>query len=627
MAEGWQAEERGAGAELYLCPICSTKVSSTAKECPNCHAVFVEEGEAAAPVAPDAPAPSGAPPPGVQYKCPNCDAVVGENDAKCGNCGAIFIDTAPAPPARPAPPQAPPARPATAAAAPAAPAPPRTAAGAKPAKGPGKAPAVPKSGHRGRTKAAQAAQATETRRRRHSKAVERLSVRRRRIAQRRMLGLAAMGGGVALYLGTLIISAGGRLTILIGTAIGFSILLLGLGVLITYNQFLAERHYREQLEKARVEAALLREMAKGPAAARAAAIAAAGPSPAQPSRAPAVGARTLAPPPTRTWGEERAAKAPRVATDATSVAVTAPERTLADEPEAAPGPASVSSITVEVAPPSTDDKDKVACANCGYMNRRIFVRCIRCGTELAKREQSIAVETFDRPEARAEPAPAKGAGGRTGTPVPWEAKRAQAPTSKAAARAAERKAAIAEAEAEAEAKGQDRRAVIGVAANFPKLPREMREQLIRTLYKVDDPAVRQDVVSAISENYTEVPRDIQELLPDLGDDEDPRVREEVAFEINRNFDRIPLEVVQSIFNKLARDPERMVREDVVSAIAENFSRLPKESQDLLKLLAQDKVESVRDEVSFEIAKNSDVIPEKFKSEVMEHLKRAGGAAR
>jgi hypothetical protein len=611
MAEGWQAEERGAGAELYLCPICSTKVSSTAKECPSCHAIFVEEGEAAPPAAPAAPAPPAAPPPGVQYRCPNCDAVVGENDTKCGNCGAIFVETTPAPPARPVPPKATPAKPAAAA--------PKAAAGVRPAKREGKAPVAPKAGLKVRTKAAQA---TETRKRRHSKAVERLSVRRRRIAQRRMLGLTAMGGGVALYLGTLILTAGGGFTLVIGAAIGFSILLLGLGVLITYNQFLAERHYREQLEKARVEAALLREMAKGPAAARTAALASAQPPPASPSRAPPVGARTVAPPPTRTWGEERAAPVPE-----TAHAVTAPERTLAEEPEAAQGPASVSSITVEVAPQGADEKDKVACANCGYMNRRIFVRCIRCGTELAKREQSIAVETFDRAEARAETASAKGAGGRTGAPVPWEAKRAQTPTSKAAARAAERKAAIEEAEEAAEDQGQDRRAVIGVAANFPKLPREMREQLIRTLYKVDDPAVRQDVVSAISENYTEVPRDIQELLPDLGDDDDPRVREEVAFEINRNFDRIPLEVVQSIFNKLARDPERMVREDVVSAIAENFSRLPKESQDLLKLLAQDKVESVRDEVSFEIAKNSDVIPEKFKSEVMEHLKRAGGATR
>ena len=48
------AEARGGGAETYLCPICSTKVSSAAEECPNCHATFVEEGEAAA--APPRPA-------------------------------------------------------------------------------------------------------------------------------------------------------------------------------------------------------------------------------------------------------------------------------------------------------------------------------------------------------------------------------------------------------------------------------------------------------------------------------------------------------------------------------------------------------------------------------------------
>ncbi|UCC92267.1 MAG: hypothetical protein JSW25_06225, partial [Thermoplasmata archaeon] len=75
--------------------------------------------------------------------------------------------------------------------------------------------------------------------------------------------------------------------------------------------------------------------------------------------------------------------------------------------------------------------------------------------------------------------------------------------------------------------------------------------------------------------------------------------------------------------KLARDPENLVREDVVSAIAENFQRLPKETQDLLKVLANDEKESVRDEVSFEVAKNSDVIPEKFKSEVKEILRQAG----
>jgi DNA-directed RNA polymerase subunit RPC12/RpoP len=289
MAEGWQPEERGAGAELYLCPICSTRVSSTARDCPNCHAIFVEEGEGAPGAAPAVAPPT---PPAVQYKCPNCDGAVGENDARCPNCGAIFVDTAPEPPARPEPPRAPPAR--APAALPAA-APARAVGAAKPAKGPGKALAVPKPGSKGRASAARTA---EARKRRHSKAIERLSVRRRRIAQRRMLGLASMGCGVAIYLGTLILTAGGGFTLVIGTAIGFSILLLALGVLITYNQFLAERHYREQLEKARVEAALLREMAKGPAAAGAAAVAAAAATAAAPpSKAPAVGARTIAPPP------------------------------------------------------------------------------------------------------------------------------------------------------------------------------------------------------------------------------------------------------------------------------------------------------------------------------------------
>ena len=44
-----RTEEHGGGADLYLCPICSTKVSSTAKECPNCHAPFVERAKAVPP--------------------------------------------------------------------------------------------------------------------------------------------------------------------------------------------------------------------------------------------------------------------------------------------------------------------------------------------------------------------------------------------------------------------------------------------------------------------------------------------------------------------------------------------------------------------------------------------------
>jgi hypothetical protein len=52
-------KERGGGAAQYLCPICSTKVSATAKECPGCHAIFVEERGAAPPPRLTAPSPGG----------------------------------------------------------------------------------------------------------------------------------------------------------------------------------------------------------------------------------------------------------------------------------------------------------------------------------------------------------------------------------------------------------------------------------------------------------------------------------------------------------------------------------------------------------------------------------------
>ena len=615
MPEGWQQPSEGAGQELYLCPICSTRVSSTDTECPSCHAIFVEDGAGAA--APQAEAAAAAPPKAepVQYKCPTCDATVSESDPRCPGCGAVFIDTAP--PAPPPPPPRPPApAPAAAAKAAAAGRPPPAAPARPPSGAPGTAPKVVVP--RPPTKRRQRPTPAAARVRRHSKAIAQLSARRKRIAQRTIIGLSAMAAGLAIYMVALFMGGGGKFTVLTGLGMGLGIALFAVGVLIYSTQLLARQHYQSQLENARAEAALLKELSKGRPGEPGAAA-----RPGPPARGrPGAGVRP--------WEEgagsataASAAAATVAAKAPTAAARAAPAPALAAAPPAQTGPAPTSSITVEVAPAGPDEKDKVPCANCGYMNRRIFVRCIRCGTELQKREPSIAVETFEKPGTRGEGAKEAIRGGAA--VVPWEARRASASqASKAASRAAERRSALAEAEAAAAAKGADRRAVIGVAANFQRLPREMRESLIRTLVRMDDPVVRQDVVSAIAENYTEVPGDIQELLGDLADDEDARVREEVAFEVNRNFDRIPLNVVQAVFAKLARDPERMVREDVVSAIAENFQRLPKESQDLLRLLAQDSMESVRDEVSFEVAKNSDVIPEKFKSEVMELIKRVGG---
>lgn len=595
-------EDVGDEGEVYLCPICNTRVNSTQSECPGCGAIFVDDEDAVTTEATPsvALAAEGIEVP-LEYRCPACGGTVGENDETCPHCGALFVEEGeedtPAPPPEPEP--GPALRTATSAAA--------TGTRAKPQLKVKEGPASSKPG-RGLwgpkvpsplTANKPTTSATQSRQRaRHSLAVKRLAARRRLIAKRRMLGLALLATGFAIYMGSFLVSAEG-LSAASALILAASIGLILIGVLIIYNQYQAEKHFQIQLQTARVEAALLRDKAES--------LNRPGPEkPALETDRP----RQVAVQPERVVVEPEVRVRPRkrVVTGAAAAAsIDVEPPTMVSEPKR---------IELDRVPP--EEIDKVPCPNCGYMNRSIFVRCIRCGTELAATEESISVETFERPE---EPDGSDAPRPRGG-PVPWEARQASAQGGRAAARLAARAMAREDGEEEEE-ESEDRRAAIGVAANFTKLPKNMREELIRTLYKVSDPVVRQDTVSAIAEHYTELPKDIQDLLLDLTDDEDPRVREEVAFEVNRNFDRIPLDIIQTIFAKLARDTENLVREDVVSAITENFQRLPKETQDLLKLLADDQKESVRDEVSFEVAKNSDVIPEKFKSEVKEILRQAG----
>jgi DNA-directed RNA polymerase subunit RPC12/RpoP len=604
-------EEDGQQDEVYLCPICNTRVNSTQSECPGCGAIFVDDEEGATPPG-DTPAEAltteGTDTP-LEYRCPACGGTVSEEDETCPHCGALFVEEGeqdasaqpPEPEIEPEPEpepfqEAPPAR---------VRAKPKLKVKQKPEGEP--EPPKARGGLTGmrvpslstpKKPAPAGSRMRDRQRYRHSLAVKRLAARRRLIAKRRMLGLALLFTGFLIYVGSFMITPEG---LTIGSAF-ILIAAAGLiltGMLIIFNQHQAEKHYQVQLQTARVEAALLRDKVKGTKPA---------PEP-EPEPEP-----EPAPPKRLAIQPERVVVEPEVKVTPKKKVVTG--AAAAADPDVEPPIDIKEPKRIELDLDEPIEQDKVPCPNCGYMNRSIFVRCIRCGTELALRDESISVETFDRPEEPDDSEELRPRGG----PVPWEARKASSQGGRASARQAARAAARESGEDE---ETEDRRAAIGVAANFAKLPKNMREELIRTLYKVSDPVVRQDTVSAIAEHYTELPKDIQDLLLDLAEDEDPRVREEVAFEVNRNFDRIPMGIIQSIFAKLARDPENLVREDVVSAIAENFQRLPKETQDLLKLLADDEKESVRDEVSFEVAKNSDVIPEKFKSEVKEILRQAG----
>jgi len=90
MVEGQRSGGDEDPGEVYLCPICNTRVGSDARECPGCGAIFVDDDE---------PSPGAGPPskeegasPALEYRCPVCSGTVREDDEVCPNCGAVFVE-------------------------------------------------------------------------------------------------------------------------------------------------------------------------------------------------------------------------------------------------------------------------------------------------------------------------------------------------------------------------------------------------------------------------------------------------------------------------------------------------------------------------------------------------------
>jgi hypothetical protein len=274
--DGGQRPDDGVGeeGEVYLCPICNTRVDSTQSECPGCGAIFVDDDGSVPPdVSPsDAAAAEGVDIP-LEYRCPACGGSVREEDETCPHCGALFVeegeeDVAPSEPEaepepepEPGPARAPPAR-APAAARRAKPQPRVKEAPPEPSRRGGLSGLRLPTSTAGRTATA-AAQSRQ--RARHSAAVKRLAARRRLIAKRRMLGMALLAVGFMIYVGAFSMANE-------GLTMGYIFLLVAatglivIGMLIFYNQYQAEKHFQTQLQTARVEAALLRERSEAPRA-------------------------------------------------------------------------------------------------------------------------------------------------------------------------------------------------------------------------------------------------------------------------------------------------------------------------------------------------------------------------
>jgi len=75
----------------FECPICDTLVNADATACPNCNAIFVEEGEAGEEAAEGA---AGEPEVEeiLQFECPICNSMVNADATACPNCNAVFVE-------------------------------------------------------------------------------------------------------------------------------------------------------------------------------------------------------------------------------------------------------------------------------------------------------------------------------------------------------------------------------------------------------------------------------------------------------------------------------------------------------------------------------------------------------
>jgi len=167
---------------------------------------------------------------------------------------------------------------------------------------------------------------------------------------------------------------------------------------------------------------------------------------------------------------------------------------------------------------------------------------------------------------------------------------------------------------------RERRVAYKLAQNFNKLPINMRNELIKTLSKVEDIKVREDVVSAIGEHFGDLPKELRNLILDLAKDPETRIREEVAFEVDRSFNNFSSNIRESILLELSKDSEAKVREDVVGVICKHYNELSAPVKDKLVTLSKDPQKSVRDEVEFYLSKSDVELPDSVKAALMKNVK-------
>jgi len=145
-----------------------------------------------------------------------------------------------------------------------------------------------------------------------------------------------------------------------------------------------------------------------------------------------------------------------------------------------------------------------------------------------------------------------------------------------------------------------------VAANFGKLPENVRNKLLLKLSEKDEAA--EDVASAVAANFGKLPENVRNLLFKLSEKDE--AAGDVAWAVAANFGELPENVRNKLLLKLSEKDE--AAGDVAWAVADNFGELPENVRNKLLLKLSEK-DAAAWHVASAVADNFDELPENVRN--------------
>ncbi|MEM2899646.1 MAG: HEAT repeat domain-containing protein [Thermoplasmata archaeon] len=133
--------------------------------------------------------------------------------------------------------------------------------------------------------------------------------------------------------------------------------------------------------------------------------------------------------------------------------------------------------------------------------------------------------------------------------------------------------------------------------NFDLIPKEIRVPVFISLAQSSNEKVRAQTASALVRNFSDLPSELQDLLPTLARDKSLEVKEVLIDEIRENFSKISPEVREDLIYSFSVDENEGIRIGAAVLIAENYFSLPQAVRKLLVVLGNDRSEEVSKKVA------------------------------